>query len=573
MKRSEKAPPVDAAAKPLRRILVIDDNRAIQEDFRKILGRKPAPAHLSTAEAVIFGAQTATATAPGFELSFADQGEEAYGMVQRAMAADRPYAMAFIDVRMPPGWDGIETTARLWTIDPHLQVVICTAYSDYSWSETMARLGQTDRLVILKKPFDEIEALQLAVALTEKWELGRQARRQLADLEQLMHERTRELHLAQGAAEAAIRAQGESPARLVSGAGASKGIGPPPLAAGPLMVPPRNYAETARSNPESLMTVLNDILDLWKIEAGKLTFEAIDFDLRDLVEGTLELLAESGQAKGLELIGVVADGTPTALRGDPQRLRQILLNLVGNAIKFTAHGEIVVRASVDTGAAGETTAQFEVRDTGIGIAPEKQAGLFEPLTAAEGSARRKYDGTGLGLALSRRLAELMHGEMGVSSEPGQGSVFWFSARLDRAVAPPPAVPSGDLAGKHVLVVVENATYRAVLHHQLAGWGARDGEATHGVEAVRLLRAAAAAGNPFSVVLIDRQITGMDGLDLARAIKAHPEIAATRLVLLAAQRTFVDQTILHTAGIDECLIKPVRQARLLASLQHTGTVPD
>ncbi|HYD84813.1 MAG TPA: response regulator [Opitutus sp.] len=191
-----------------RRILIVDDSRAIHDDFRKILGSKRPSKSLSAQEAELFGIPPSTAETlhTDYELDSAFQGEEALEKVKQAVAAGRPYALAFMDVRMPPGWDGVETTTRIWNVDADIQIVICTAYSDYSWSEMTARLGSSDRLVILKKPFDNIEALQLAAALTEKWRLGHHARRQLADLEQLVEERTRELRATKDAAEVALPA-------------------------------------------------------------------------------------------------------------------------------------------------------------------------------------------------------------------------------------------------------------------------------------------------------------------------------------------------------------------------------
>src|SRR3954471_20654229 len=192
-----------------RRILIVDDSRAIHDDFRKILAAKSRFPEMSNAEADLFGAPAAAGAAVSFELDSAYQGEEAVEMIKRALAAGRPYAMAFMDVRMPPGWDGIETTEKAWAADPDLQIVICTAYSDYSWGEMIAKLGQSDRLVILKKPFDNVEALQLAAALTEKWRLGCQSRNDFANLEKIVEQRTRELRVAKEAAEAADRAKGE----------------------------------------------------------------------------------------------------------------------------------------------------------------------------------------------------------------------------------------------------------------------------------------------------------------------------------------------------------------------------
>jgi PAS domain S-box-containing protein len=325
----------------------------------------------------------------------------------------------------------------------------------------------------------------------------------------------------------------------------------------------RDFAETIQMSADSLLTIINDILDFSKVEAGKLQFEVLDFDVRQAIEGTVDLLAESAFTKGIELAAHIDQDLPTALRGDPGRLRQILTNLVGNAVKFTSRGEVVVRGILEKETSNDVVIRFEVKDSGIGIPETVQSRLFEAFTQADGSTTRKYGGTGLGLAISKRLVELMGGAIGVRSVPDEGSTFWFTARFQKQ--PPGAyiepTPTAALDGRRVLIVDDNETNRTILHHQLSAWGIQDHAVPGGPEALIALREAASDGRPFELAILDRQMPTMDGLILAKAIKRDPAIAGVRLIMMTSLGNHGDGDELVAAGIITCLTKPVKQAQV------------
>jgi signal transduction histidine kinase/DNA-binding response OmpR family regulator len=325
----------------------------------------------------------------------------------------------------------------------------------------------------------------------------------------------------------------------------------------------REFAETIRASADDLLTIINDILDFSKIEAGKLVFELLDFELIDTVESTLDLLAERAQTKGIELASAMAPDLPTRLRGDPGRLRQILTNLIGNAIKFTETGEVVVRVSIESETETHARVHFRVEDSGIGISPEAQGKLFQAFSQADGSTTRRYGGTGLGLAIAKQLVALMEGKMGVHSEPGKGSTFWFTAELEKQAGDArDAHPSHhNLVGVRVLVVDDNATNRLILRHQLDAWKMRVETAADGEEALGMLQTAAETGRPYHLALLDMQMPKMDGWALARTIQANPTLAGTPVIILTSFGQAFSLAELKAAGLEAYLVKPVKQSRL------------
>jgi PAS domain S-box-containing protein len=324
-----------------------------------------------------------------------------------------------------------------------------------------------------------------------------------------------------------------------------------------------DFTETIRSSADALLTIINDILDFSKIEAGKLEFEAVDFDLRNAIEGTVELLAERARDKHIEFASFVPSDLPIALSGDPGRLRQVLTNLTGNALKFTEHGEVVVSAEKEFESESTVLIRFTVKDTGIGISEATQKKLFQAFTQADGSTTRKYGGTGLGLSISKQLVEMMGGEIGVISEPGKGSTFWFTASFNKqsAVTTAPAPKLDSLQSIRVLIVDDNATNRKILSHQLSSWGMIHDEAESGAQALEMIQAGAARGLDYSLAVLDFLMPGMDGLTLAEAIKSNPQTAAMQLVLLTSVGEHGGGVRSGQVDISAYLSKPVRQSQL------------
>jgi PAS domain S-box-containing protein len=319
----------------------------------------------------------------------------------------------------------------------------------------------------------------------------------------------------------------------------------------------RPFVETLRSSGESLLSILNDILDFSKIEAGKLETEVLDFDLYQAVEDVVQLMAPRAHSKQLELACKIDERLPSALRGDPFRLRQVLTNLIGNAVKFTEAGEVVVEVQQHD----QNTLRVAVHDTGIGLNDSARARLFQAFEQADGSTTRRFGGTGLGLAISRSLVSIMGGTIGVDSTPGEGSTFWFTLPLVPALTAPSVPNPSGLANKRVLVVDDNATNREILQHHVAAGGMRCAMAVDGIDALEQLARAVAEGDPFDIALIDMKMPRLDGIGLASAMRADAALARTHLVLITSLHSPDELARARASGVDAYLSKPVKRHEL------------
>ena len=335
----------------------------------------------------------------------------------------------------------------------------------------------------------------------------------------------------------------------------------------------QSYIEPIRQCGEALLGLINDILEYGKIEAGKLELECIDFNLRTTVEDVLGQFAEQAQKKGLEITGLVHAAVPTGLRGDPGRLRQILTNFVGNAIKFTKQGDVTVQAFLEKDLVDAVVVRFEVTDSGIGIAPEVQARLFTPFTQADSSTSRNYGGTGLGLAISKQLIEQMGGSVGITSQPGLGSTFWCTAHFTKQTMSPLAiVPSAELTGRRVLIVDDNESNRIILHHLVTGWGMLDDQVQDAASAIALIEQQAEKGVSYDVAIVDMLMPGKDGLQLAKELKVHPVGSLVRLIILTSLIQRGHAELARQAGFLAYLTKPIRHDQLSNCLRTVLGLP-
>jgi PAS domain S-box-containing protein len=345
----------------------------------------------------------------------------------------------------------------------------------------------------------------------------------------------------------------------------------------------REYLETVKLSADALLGVINDILDFSKIEAGKLDIDAVDFNLRETLEGTMKSLALRGDEKGLELLCEVAPEVPETMRGDFSRVRQVVVNLVGNAIKFTKQGEVALKVYVEAEEGTNRVLHFEISDTGIGIPSEKLTSIFAPFTQADASTTRKYGGTGLGLTISKRLVDMMGGKIWVESEVGRGTQFHFTVRLGVADTKPIVVgtiaPPEILRGVRVLIVDDNKTNRRILNGMLTRWEMRPTLVEGGEEALAELSAAWQAGTPYPLIVTDLLMPAMDGFGLVERIRQRPELAAPTIMMLTSAGHRGDAVRCKELGVAAYLLKPIRQselreaiARVLGARGHEGAIP-
>lgn len=567
--------------------MLVDDNEAIHEDIESMLSinKNRSDVELRQLEDDLFGSsllkEPDVLAETVYDIDHAYQGKDAIQMVKDAQAENDPYSLVFMDVRMPPGMDGIETIQKIWKDHPYTEMVICTAFSDYTWDQVVGNLGNTDKLLFMKKPFDVTALKQTALTLTTKWNLRQETVAYTDNLEQEVKARTLELEKLveehKRMKEKAERATATKSAFLAT---MSHEIRTPMngvmgmnslLLETDLDAKQQKLSEMVKKSADSLLRVVNDILDFSKIEAGKMDIEIVPFNIKEIVSDVIQTISFNAKKKALKIDFLIDSDLPQTLMGDPTRLKQLLLNFGSNAIKFTEQGSVTIHVNLLAKEGTNYTVKFSVKDTGLGIPNDKLDGIFDPFKQADTSTTRKFGGTGLGLAICRQLIELMHGSVGVESVPGEGSTFWFKVPLKQEISG--ISENGNLDSfaeearqklnkMKILVVEDDKMSQLVVKKYLEREGLIVDIVETGREALRALEECA-----YGAVLMDVQMPDLDGYEATGEIRELEKITGNHIpiIMLTASAMAEDRENGMEAGADAFITKPIDKTSLINAI--------
>lgn len=563
-----------------RRILIVDDNKSIHDDFRKILIQKPENSSIDRLEEVLFQ-ETAKRSSIRYKyiLNSAFQGEEAIEMVEKAQQENFPYSLIFMDVRMPPGIDGVETIDQIWKNYPNIEMVICSAYSDYSWDEILERFGSSDKLLFVKKPFNVIVIKQLALSLITKWDIAKENRSYMKELEKEVHDRTKELkELLIEMKE--LKEKAEESNRLKSSflANMSHEIRSPMnsilgfselLMSKDFSLERRNkYLKLIANSGRSLLHLIDDIIHMAKIEAGVVEMEEINFDLNKLfleLQEIFEAEIAIQEKREIHLITDLEQSSSTLfIHSDPERIKQIIINLLTNAIKFTHKGKITFGYKIKN-----ENLEIFVKDSGIGIPEDKIEQIFERFGQVGDKRQKQVTGTGLGLTISKYLVELMGGKIWVVSETDIGSTFYFTLPYKKSdkesisVSKSQKSPSPENSNRYTVILIadDEEPNFVLLELLLESPNRKLIYAKNGLIAINIVKE-----NPnIDLILMDIKMPEMNGITATREIKKlFPEIP------VIAQTAFAmddDEKELLKKGFDDYIKKPINSSVLTEKVEN------
>lgn len=567
-----------------KRILIVDDNKSIHEDIKKILAINIVNTEIDKFEELLFDEKKETNhRSKEFVIDDAYQGEEAISLVKGAENEQFPYSLIFMDVRMPPGIDGIETIHQIWASYPNIEMVICTAYSDYSWDEIMEKFGFTDQLLFLKKPFDAVSLKQITYSLTTKWEIGRKNKEYMEYLEKEVETRTAELkRLLVYMRELKEKAEESDKLKTSFLSNMSHEIRSPMTAIlgfsallekTELSQEKKNrYISYINNSGSTLMQIINDIIDISKIEAQQLKLYLSEFNLRVILLEIKEVF-EQQVAQGKKNVQLILNedipDKDFKIYTDPQRIKQIFFNLLGNALKFTSTGNIQFGFTIVN-----DYIQFYVKDTGIGIPEDKKAIIFERFGQANDLFFKNAKGTGLGLAISKNLVEMMGGKIWVESDINIGTTFYFTIpytpiSYTNPIEPKIIIPevAVDLSNKTILIVEDEEINYIFFYELLSTKKIKTTWVRNGQEALKLL----SGNNNYDLILMDIMMPIMDGVEAMQKIKqlnkkTPPIIAQTAFAMIEEKEKYL------ALGFDDYIAKPINIKELFAKLHKWLSVP-